>query len=93
MLKEMKDGNGPIWMDTVTALGNLRETLSPREVKHLEAEAWEYFLLMSIPSRKPTPLAMAAVVSRSQQKTTTDSPCSPPAQSRTSAGHCRTKPS
>jgi len=48
MLKEMKDGNGPIWMDTVTALGNLRETLSPREVKHLEAEAWEDFLDMCV---------------------------------------------
>ena len=32
----MREGRGPIWMDTVTALGNLRETLSPREVKHLE---------------------------------------------------------
>ena len=48
MLKEMKDGNGPIWMDTVTALANLRETLSPREVKHLEAEAWEDFLDMCV---------------------------------------------
>ena len=48
MLKEMKDGHGPIWMDTVTALGNLRETLSPREVKHLEAEAWEDFLDMCV---------------------------------------------
>ena len=27
---------------------NLRETLSPREVKHLEAEAWEDFLDMCI---------------------------------------------
>ncbi len=48
MLKEMKEGRGPIWMDTVTALANLRETLSPREVKHLEAEAWEDFLDMCI---------------------------------------------
>ena len=48
MLKEMREGRGPIWMDTVTALANLRETLSPREVKHLEAEAWEDFLDMSI---------------------------------------------
>ena len=30
MLKEMKEGRGPIYMDTVTALANLRETLSPR---------------------------------------------------------------
>ncbi|MCB1902547.1 MAG: adenylyl-sulfate reductase subunit alpha, partial [Gammaproteobacteria bacterium] len=48
MLKEMREGRGPIWMDTVTALANLRETLSPREVKHLEAEAWEDFLDMCI---------------------------------------------
>jgi len=48
MLKEMKEGRGPIYMDTVTALANLRETLTPREVKHLEAEAWEDFLDMCI---------------------------------------------
>jgi len=48
MLKEMKEGRGPIWMDTVTALANLKETLSPREVKHLEAEAWEDFLDMCV---------------------------------------------
>jgi adenylylsulfate reductase subunit A len=48
MLKEMKEGRGPIWMDTVTALAKLAETLSPREVKHLEAEAWEDFLDMTI---------------------------------------------
>jgi len=48
MLREMKEGRGPIWMDTVTALANLRETLSPREVKYLEAEAWEDFLDMCV---------------------------------------------
>ncbi len=48
MLKEMKEGRGPIYMDTVTALAKLRETLSPREVKHLEAEAWEDFLDMCV---------------------------------------------
>jgi len=48
MLKEMKEGRGPIYMDTVTALAKMRETLSPREVKHLEAEAWEDFLDMCI---------------------------------------------
>ena len=48
MLKEMKDGHGPIYMDTVTALAKLRETLTPKEVKHLEAEAWEDFLDMCI---------------------------------------------
>ena len=48
MLKEMKEGRGPIYMDTVTALAKLAETLSPKEVKHLEAEAWEDFLDMCI---------------------------------------------
>jgi adenylylsulfate reductase subunit A len=48
MLKEMREGRGPIYMDTVTALADLRETLSPREVKHLEAEAWEDFLDMCV---------------------------------------------
>ncbi len=48
MLKEMKEGRGPIYMDTVTALAKLRETLTPKEVKHLEAEAWEDFLDMCI---------------------------------------------
>ncbi len=48
MLKEMKEGRGPIYMDTVTALAKLKETLSPREVKHLEAEAWEDFLDMCV---------------------------------------------
>ena len=48
MLHEMKEGRGPIYMDTVTALAKLREALSPKEVKHLEAEAWEDFLDMCI---------------------------------------------
>ena len=48
MLKEMKDGHGPIYMNTVTAMAKLKETLSPREVKHLESEAWEDFLDMCI---------------------------------------------
>jgi adenylylsulfate reductase subunit A len=48
MLKEMQEGRGPIYMDTVTALAKLKETLTPREVKHLEAEAWEDFLDMCV---------------------------------------------
>ncbi|GAB4350385.1 MAG: adenylyl-sulfate reductase subunit alpha [Gammaproteobacteria bacterium] len=48
MMHEMIEGRGPIYMDTVTALANLRETLTPKEVKHLEAEAWEDFLDMCI---------------------------------------------
>jgi adenylylsulfate reductase subunit A len=48
MLKEMKEGRGPIYMDTPTAMAKLAETMTPKEVKHLEAEAWEDFLDMCI---------------------------------------------
>jgi adenylylsulfate reductase subunit A len=48
MMKEMKDGNGPILMDTPTAMAKLAETMTPKEIKHLEAEAWEDFLDMTI---------------------------------------------
>jgi len=48
MLKEMKDGRGPIFMDTPTAMAKLSETMTPKEIKHLEAEAWEDFLDMCI---------------------------------------------
>jgi len=48
MLKEMKDGNGPIFMDTPAAMAKLSETMTPAEIKHLEAEAWEDFLDMCI---------------------------------------------
>ncbi len=48
MLKEMKDGRGPIYMDTPTAMAKLAETMTPQEIKHLEAEAWEDFLDMCI---------------------------------------------
>ncbi len=48
MLKEMTEGRGPIYMDTVTALAKMKEVLTPREVKHLEAEAWEDFLDMCV---------------------------------------------
>ena len=48
MMKEIREGRGPIYMDTVTALANLRKSLTPREVKHLESEAWEDFLDMCI---------------------------------------------
>ena len=48
MLKEMKDGRGPIMMDTPTAMAKLAESMTPKEVKHLEAEAWEDFLDMCI---------------------------------------------
>ena len=48
MLHEMKEGRGPIYMDTPTALGKLAETMTKKEIKHLEAEAWEDFLDMCI---------------------------------------------
>jgi adenylylsulfate reductase subunit A len=48
MLKEMKDGRGPIMMDTPTAMKSLAEKMTPQEIKHLEAEAWEDFLDMCI---------------------------------------------
>jgi len=48
MMHEMKEGRGPIYMDTPTALGALAETMTPKEIKHLEAEAWEDFLDMCI---------------------------------------------
>jgi len=47
MLFEMKEGRGPIIMDTVTALAALGETMSKKELKHLESEAWEDFLDMT----------------------------------------------
>ncbi|MDA8230968.1 MAG: adenylyl-sulfate reductase subunit alpha [Magnetospirillum sp.] len=48
MLKEMKEGRGPIFMDTPTAMKKLAEKMTPQEIKHLEAEAWEDFLDMCI---------------------------------------------
>jgi adenylylsulfate reductase subunit A len=48
MIKEMKEGRGPIFIDTPTAMAKLAETMTPKEIKHLEAEAWEDFLDMTI---------------------------------------------
>ncbi len=47
MLFEMKEGRGPILMDTVSALAALGETMDKKELKHLESEAWEDFLDMT----------------------------------------------
>ena len=47
MLFEMKEGRGPIIMDTVSALAELGKTLDKKELKHLESEAWEDFLDMT----------------------------------------------
>lgn len=48
MMHEMAEGRGPIYMDTPTAMKKLAETMTPKEIKHLEAEAWEDFLDMCI---------------------------------------------
>jgi len=45
---EMRAGRGPIMMHTDKAMQALAQTLSKKELKHLEAEAWEDFLDMSI---------------------------------------------
>lgn len=47
MIFEMKEGRGPIMMDTVTALKEMGEKLDKREMKALESEAWENFLDMT----------------------------------------------
>ena len=48
MMKEIREGRGPILMDTPSAMAKLAENMTPREIKHLEAEAWEDFLDMTI---------------------------------------------
>jgi len=47
MLFEMKEGRGPVMMDTVTALKEMGEKLNKKEMKALESEAWENFLDMT----------------------------------------------
>ncbi|MDD4952911.1 MAG: adenylyl-sulfate reductase subunit alpha, partial [Desulfovibrionaceae bacterium] len=48
MIREMREGRGPIFMDTKTALQTSFASLSPEEQKHLESEAWEDFLDMCV---------------------------------------------
>ena len=48
MMNEMREGRGPIYIDTPTAMQKLAKTMTPKEIKHLEAEAWEDFLDMTI---------------------------------------------
>ncbi|RQD60250.1 MAG: adenylyl-sulfate reductase subunit alpha [Desulfonatronovibrio sp. MSAO_Bac4] len=48
MMKEMKEGRGPIYMDTATALQTTFKELNKKEQKHLESEAWEDFLDMCV---------------------------------------------
>ena len=48
MLREMREGRGPIYMDTKTALLNTFASLNEEEQKDLESEAWEDFLDMCV---------------------------------------------
>lgn len=48
MMIDMKAGKGPILMRTHEAMQALGETMTPKQMKHLEAEAWEDFLDMCI---------------------------------------------
>jgi len=48
MLREMRDGRGPIYMDTAGALQKTFANLSTDQQKHLESEAWEDFLDMCV---------------------------------------------
>ena len=48
MMHELKEGRGPIFIDTPTAMKNLAANMTPEEIRHLEAEAWEDFLDMTI---------------------------------------------
>ncbi len=48
MINEMRNGQGPIYMDTKTALLNTFATLNEEEQKDLESEAWEDFLDMCV---------------------------------------------
>jgi adenylylsulfate reductase subunit A len=47
MLFEMKEGRGPVMMDTVSALKEMGGKLDKKEMKALESEAWENFLDMT----------------------------------------------
>ncbi|MBQ7738424.1 MAG: adenylyl-sulfate reductase subunit alpha [Desulfovibrionaceae bacterium] len=48
MLREMREGRGPIYMDTKTALETTFATMNEEEQKDLESEAWEDFLDMCV---------------------------------------------
>ncbi|MCL6472216.1 MAG: adenylyl-sulfate reductase subunit alpha [Firmicutes bacterium] len=45
---DMQAGNGPILMHTDKALQAMAQQMDPKRLKHLEAEAWEDFLDMTI---------------------------------------------
>ena len=48
MLREMREGRGPIYMATDVALKTTFEKLNAAQQKHLESEAWEDFLDMCV---------------------------------------------
>jgi adenylylsulfate reductase subunit A len=48
MLREMREGRGPIYMDTAGALQSTFANLNAEQQKHLESEAWEDFLDMCV---------------------------------------------
>lgn len=48
MMMDMKAGKGPILMNTDKAMAELGKTMDAKQIKHLEAEAWEDFLDMAI---------------------------------------------
>ncbi len=48
MIQDMKAGKGPIKIHTDVAMQELAKTMTPKEIRHLEAEAWEDFLDMTI---------------------------------------------
>jgi adenylylsulfate reductase subunit A len=48
MMMDMKAGKGPIYIWTNKAMEELAKTMDAKQLKHLEAEAWEDFLDMCI---------------------------------------------
>lgn len=48
MMRDQLAGKGPIWMRTDLAFDEAKKTMDAKEIKHLEAEAWEDFLDMTI---------------------------------------------
>ncbi len=48
MIREMREGRGPIYMDTATALNKTFATMDEEQQKDLESEAWEDFLDMCV---------------------------------------------
>ena len=73
MLAEMKEGRGPIIMDTVTALAELAKTMDKKELKHLESEAWEDFLDMTCGQAN----LWCATNTEPEKKTSEVMPCEP----------------